>query len=188
MPGPCRLDDFMPAWQFNEVHARRIAATPDRVYAAIRALEAREIRGFRLLTWLRRFGRAMPPHILHVPDGMPVLDAALAGGGVLLADAPPREIVFGLVVIGRDRLPRPMTPEGFRTASDPGLAKAAMNFLIEPDAQGGSLVSTETRVHATDRNSTRRFGVYWRIIQPWSALIRRMWLRAIDRRATRAPD
>jgi hypothetical protein len=54
----------------------------------------------------------------------------------------------------------------------------------ELDARGGSLVTTETRVHATDRNPVRRFGVYWRIIQPWSAVIRRMWLRAIDRRAT----
>jgi hypothetical protein len=117
---------------------------------------------------------------------MPVLDAALAGGGILLAEAPPREIVFGLIVIGGERMTRPVSSDAFRGLSGPGFAKAAMNFLVEADAHGGSLVTTETRIHATDRNSVRRFGVYWRIIQPGSALIRRMWLRAIERRATRS--
>ena len=188
MPGRCRLDEFVPAWQFNEVHSRAVAAPPAHVYAAIRAIEAREIRCFRLLTWLRRFGRRLPPGIQHVPDGMPVLDAALAGGGVLLADAPPREIVFGLLVIGRERLARPLTADAFTQATGPGFARAAMNFLVEPDGAGGSLVTTETRVHATDTRSKRRFAVYWRIIRPGSGLIRRMWLRAIQVRAERGPE
>ncbi len=170
-------------WQFNEVHSRRVAAPPARVYAAIRAIEAREIRWFRLLTWLRRFGRSLPPSILHVPAGMPVLDAALAGGGVLLADAPPREIVVGLLVIGRDRVPPPLTPDAFARATGPGFARAAMNFLIASDGIGGTVLTTETRVHATDPRSVRRFAMYWRIIQPGSALLRRMWLRAIQLRA-----
>jgi hypothetical protein len=181
--GRCRLDEFVPEWQFNEVHSRRVAAPPARVYAALRAIEAREIRGFRLLTWLRRFGRRLPPSILHVPDGMPVLDAALAGGGVLLADAPPCEIVFGLIVIGRERLPRPLTADAFTRATGPGFARAAMNFLVAPDGAGGSLLTTETRVYATDRRTARRFAKYWRIIRPGSGFIRRMWLRAIQVRA-----
>jgi len=58
-----------------------------------------------------------------------------------------------------------------------------MNFLVEPDGRGGSLLSTETRVFATDAVARRRFAVYWRVIYPGSALIRRMWLRAIRLRA-----
>jgi len=50
---------------------------------------------------------------------------------------------------------------------------------------GFSLLSTETRVYANDAASRRRFAVYWRLIYPGSALIRRMWLRAIARRAER---
>ncbi|MCI0412232.1 hypothetical protein L0222_05445 [bacterium] len=49
--------------------------------------------------------------------------------------------------------------------------------------RGGSLVSTETRVFANSSESLRRFAIYWRIIYPGSDLIRRMWLRAIERRA-----
>jgi hypothetical protein len=59
-----------------------------------------------------------------------------------------------------------------------------MNFLVLPDGKGGSLVSTETRIHASDAAARRRFAAYWRVIYPGSALIRRMWLRAIRRRAT----
>jgi hypothetical protein len=32
----------------------------------------------------------------------------------------------------------------------------------------------------------RQFAVYWRLIHPGSDIIRRMWLRAIKRRAERA--
>jgi hypothetical protein len=58
-----------------------------------------------------------------------------------------------------------------------------MNFRVEADGASGSILSTETRVYATDEASKRRFAAYWRVIYPGSALIRRMWLRAIVRRA-----
>ena len=182
------LDEIVPAYQFGEAHEIRIQAPPERVFAAVEAVTAREIRFFRLLTWLRRFGQRLPPSIQHVPDGMPVLDAALAGGGLLLADVPPGEIVFGLLVIGRERLPRVLTADAFTQATGPGFVRAAMNFLVVSDGDGGSLVTTETRVHATDARSERRFAVYWRIIRPGSGLIRRMWLRAIQVRAERGPQ
>jgi hypothetical protein len=41
-------------------------------------------------------------------------------------------------------------------------------------------------VVATDAASRRRFGFYWRLIQPGSALVRRGWLAAAKRRAERA--
>ncbi len=61
-----------------------------------------------------------------------------------------------------------------------------MSFLVEPNG-AGSLVTTETRVFATDDSARRRFAAYWRVIYPGSALIRRMWLRAIQRRAEMLP-
>ena len=59
-----------------------------------------------------------------------------------------------------------------------------MNFAITPDGPDRSFVSTETRVFANSPSARRRFAVYWRFIYPGSAIIRRMWLRAIQRRAT----
>ena len=61
-----------------------------------------------------------------------------------------------------------------------------MNFLVTPDGPNGSLVSTETRVFANSPAARRRFAAYWRVIYPGSAIIRRMWLRAIRQRATRS--
>ena len=58
-----------------------------------------------------------------------------------------------------------------------------MNFLVRPDDHGGSTISTETRIYANNQSALRRFAIYWRVIHPGSDIIRRMWLRAIKRRA-----
>ena len=177
-----RLDDIAPAWQFHEVHHRHIAAPPEVVYAAIRQVRADDIFLFRTLTWIRRGGRPLPPGILNAGTERPILDVALDGGFILLADERPRELVIGAVV-GALTLPAPKpTVETFRTPPA-GYSVAAMNFLIVPDGRGGSFVSTETRVFSNGAAARRRFAKYWRVIYPGSALIRRMWLRAIDRRA-----
>ena len=48
-----RLDDFIPAYQFDEVHLAQVHAPPGAVYAAIKKVTAGEIRFFRTLTWMR---------------------------------------------------------------------------------------------------------------------------------------
>ena len=53
----------------------------------------------------------------------------------------------------------------------------------EPAPGGGTLLTTETRIQATDDQARRSFRRYWRVIYPGSAAIRRAWLRAIRRRA-----
>jgi len=180
-----RLDQVMPAWQFNEVHTRRIAAPPERVFDAIKQVRADEIVLFHTLTWIRRGGRRLPAGIMNAGSRDSLLDIATKGGFIWLADDRPREIVVGTVV---------QAPAGFRRGTltpgqfiepPPGFALAAMNFVVTPDGANGSLVSTETRVFATSAPSRRRFAAYWRVIYPGSALIRRMWLRAIERRALR---
>jgi len=176
------LDEFAPEWHFSELHERHVAAPPERVYRVIRELEAGQIRFFHFLTWLRRLGRPLPPGILNAPKGEPLIDVAVRGGFVLLGDDPPREIVVGMVVVGQDRLTPPLSAADYRGLVGPGFAKGTMSFRVTPDG-GGSRVTTETRVHATSDAARRSFGVYWRIIQPGSGFIRRMWLRAIQVRA-----
>lgn len=176
------LDELLPRWQFHEVHTARVAAPPERVFAAIREVRADEIALFKTLTWIRRCGRELPESILNAGDREPILDVATRSGFVWLADDEPRELVVGTAVIA----PRgtTLTPDAFRQTLPPGFALAAMNFTVTPDANGGSIVSTETRVYANDPRTTSRFRAYWRVIYPGSAIIRRMWLRAIERRAT----
>ncbi|HEU4886817.1 MAG TPA: hypothetical protein VFV49_02950 [Thermoanaerobaculia bacterium] len=161
-PPVTRLDEFAPAWQFHEVHTMRVEAPPARVYEAIKQVRANEIRLFRTLTWIRRGGKEAPESILNAGDEKPLLDVATSSGFYYLADDAPREVVV------QTRL----GPSSFGT----------MNFLITPDGTG-SIVSTETRVFARTPAARRQFAAYWRVIYPGSALIRRMWLRAIARRA-----
>ncbi|MBA3271530.1 MAG: hypothetical protein H0T71_13585 [Acidobacteria bacterium] len=182
-----RLDEFAPAWQFREFHTIKIAASPTRVFEAIRRVRADEIGLFRTLTWIRRGGRPLPPGILNAGEREPLIDVATSSGFVRLVDDAPRELVIGTVVMAPPGTRGPLTAEVFRTPMLPGYALATMNFVVRADGSAGSLVSTETRVFANSASVRRRFAAYWRVIYPGSAIIRRMWLRAIQRRAV-SPD
>jgi hypothetical protein len=179
-----RLDEFTPAWQFSEFHSLRVDVPPDRVFDAIKRVRADEITLFRTLTWIRRGGQPLPESILNAGSRESLIDIATRTSFVRLVDDPPRELVVGTVVVappGRREAP---TPELFHKSLPPGFALATMNFIVKPDGRGGSVVSTETRVFANSPSARRRFAAYWRVIYPGSALIRRMWLRAIQRRAS----
>jgi hypothetical protein len=162
------LDSIAPVWQFQEKHSMHIAASPERVFEAIRSVRAEDVVLFRSLVAIRRGGRRGPESILNPPAGVPILDVATRTGFRYLADDPPREIVVGLAV----------APNVF----------ASMNFLVTSDGRGGSHTSTETRVHAGTKRAERKFAMYWRAIRAGSGFIRRMWLLAIRRRAESESD
>jgi hypothetical protein len=180
------IDDFMPQSQFAERHAVRVAAPPERAWEAVRALDmggspvVRALMGLRSLPALlggrKTRGKALGTN----------MDTLLRSGFVLLAERPPREIVLGLA--GRFWTPTGgltrVEPAEFRAYDGPGLALAAWNFTILPTDEG-SLVATETRVRCTDEASRRSFARYWRVIRPFSGLIRREALRAVRRAAER---
>jgi hypothetical protein len=177
------LDRFLPVYQFHERHSRAIGASPEAVYAAIQRVTAGEIRFFRSLAWIRRFGRSRPRGILSPPPAEPILKVATETSFLLLEEDENRELVVGTSVFRPPGVRRHRTPEEFRVLQGPGMALAAMNFLITPKREGGVLLSTETRIFATDASARRTFAAYWTVIYPGSALIRRMWLRAIAIRA-----
>jgi hypothetical protein len=183
------LDRYVPVYQFGEYHTLRVAAPPAAVWRAIHEVPAGEIRFFQTLVTIRRFGRPGPESILNAPARRPLLEVATRTTFLTLATAPERELVVGTVVVAPRgwRRGAVATPEAFRALAAPGFAKAAMNFTVAPDGRGGSVVSTETRVAATDASARRRFAAYWRVIYPGSALIRRSWLRAIRQRAEHGP-
>jgi len=191
-----QLDQFMPAWQFSERHSIRIAGPKEKVYVALKQVTADEIHFFRTLIWIRRFGRPGPESILNPPPDTPLLQVATKTTFTVLSEEPNREFVFGtLIAAPRSwRAGGNKPPEGFKAlaASDaPGFVLAAMNFHMEDCAPSGAaslactVLTTETRVYATDASSRRAFARYWRVIYPGSSLIRSMWLRAVKERAER---
>jgi hypothetical protein len=179
-----RLDEFAPVWQFSEFHTMRIAAPPARVYDAIKRVRADEIFLFRTLTWIRRGGRPLPASILNAGGRESLLDLATRTSFVWLADDAPREMVVGTVIVAPPGTRGKLTPEVFQRTLPPGFVLATMNFVVMPGANNESIVSTETRVFANNPSTRRLFAAYWRLIYPGSAIIRRMWLRAVAERAT----
>ena len=61
-------------------------------------------------------------------------------------------------------------------AAEAGTVRVVVNFIAD-----GTRLSTETRIEAVDDGARRAFLRYWRVVGPFSALIRRRWLRAIAR-------
>jgi hypothetical protein len=104
-----------------------------------------------------------------------------------------RELLIGTVVIAPAEVVRAarqgtapsLDPGLFRTLAQPGFARAVMNFRVIQESDGWTKVTTETRVHAVDRQTQRRFARYWRVIYPGSWIIRWSWLRAIEARLAR---
>lgn len=179
------LGEFVPEYDFGEVHSTRVCAPPERALSAVKLVKLGEMPLVRLLFAVRSipaYGagkRGLPS------DGWESLyEQMLDFGFVLLAEEPAREVVFGGIgqMFRASGGSRPVFGDAFRTFGEPGYAKVVMNFSVEARA-GGSELRTETRVLATDAASRRRFGRYWRLIRPGSALVRRAWLRAAKRRA-----
>ena len=175
----------MPEWDFCERHSIRVAATPAEVLSAARAVTSREVPVMLVLMGLRTLPTALFRRSRRRVDG-PILDGMERMGFVSLRGSD-TELAYGLV--GRFWQPsgglRPVGADEFESFAEPGYLKAGFNFLVEPDGDDGCVLSTETRVMATDAGARRRFRLYWTLVHPGSALIRRGWLRAIRSRAER---
>ncbi len=162
------LDRVFPQWDFRERHATRVDAPPERVFDAVRKVTLAEMGTFRVLARLRG---------IRAPADRPVLELATPAWS-LLAEDPGRELVLGAV--GQPSRAR----GGARPAGDvrsfalPGYVKMAISWRLD-----AATLSTETRMLATNEAARRKFRRYWLVIRPFSGLIRRVWLRAIKRRA-----
>lgn len=164
------LSDALPEYHFRERHQRRVDASPEAVFAAIRSVTLAETPVARTLMRLRG---------MHAGSVRPIVEEMDAEGFVQLAETPLQELLY--TAIGQPWKPvggkRPDAAD-FRAFAEPGYAKMGFNFWLEH-----GVLSTETRVLLTDERSRKLFRRYWLVIRPFSGLIRREWLRAIARRA-----
>jgi hypothetical protein len=104
---------------------------------------------------------------------------------VLFSERPHVVISAGLSQAWRllgGSVPPHLDAAALRAWSEPGWIKAGMEFRLEP-VRAGTLLSTETRVLATDPKTRRAFAAYWHVIRPGSSAIRREVLKVVARRA-----
>ncbi|MDH4176447.1 MAG: DUF2867 domain-containing protein [Thermoleophilia bacterium] len=160
------LDTILPEPHWRERHARTVAATPEQAVQAMLGAPAIPDGAVRLLFALRGLRGT----------GRPVGATLEAMAFQLLHDSPD-EVVYAAA--GTPWRPR----GGLRPfmAARAGDVRIGVDVRAEPAGAGRSVLSTETRVHAVDDEARRAFGRYWRVIRPYSGLIRRRWLQAAAR-------
>jgi len=173
------IDSVLPAYDWRSAHACTVAAPPERVDAALRAVRWGDLRVTGALMTLRSLGRRRA--------GDRTLVETMTGIGLRpLVDEPGILVLAGIgqpwKPMGGRRPPWDGSLEGYRAFAEPGSVRMVAGFAVAP-APAGSRLSTETRVAATDETARRRFGRYWRLIAPFSGLTRREMLAAVRRRA-----
>ncbi|GGA16843.1 hypothetical protein GCM10008018_71580 [Paenibacillus marchantiophytorum] len=184
------IDRYMPDYQFGERHEISIHAEQGTVYRAIREVTAMEIPLLRLLFAIR----ALPSVLMGkrreaLANTLPYVEEMERYGFLLLEEERNWEFVVG--VIGKfwrltGNMPIKLkSADDFNAFVDSRYAKSVMNFSVHEGPHGNAVVRTETRIQTTGSASKVKFALYWAIIYPGSAYIRRMMLKAIKKRAER---
>jgi hypothetical protein len=156
------LDAFLPTYQFSTRHEVSVACDPSRADRALREVTFKEVPLVRGLLLARGLGlRSATDTVL----------STMVPRATVLEDVPGEGVI--LTLSGQFWRLRGRGPEPPATA------------VIDFRALAGSL-ATETRVHILDPVSRRKFARYWRIVRPFSGVIRMVVLRAAKRRAEAA--
>jgi hypothetical protein len=177
------LDDVVPAADHVTRQAQWIDAPPAAVWEELHRARLSGLPVTLALSAARFLPVVLAGRGLgHLRD-RPFLDAVPVP---LLASAPPVAAVFGGVLqawrLSGGDPPPVLDADGLRRFAEPGWVKAAMDFRLTP-SRGGTELSSETRVLATDPATRRRFARYWRLIRPGSSAIRWELLAAVQVRA-----
>jgi hypothetical protein len=177
------LDDVVPNPDYRMVHARAVAACPSVVWDELQRVTMSALP----LGWTLETVRLLPARLTgrkHQPLAVrSFLDVTPIP--ILFSKRP--DIVVSAGLSQAWRLLGGMTPPhldatALRAWSQPGWIKVGMEFGLEP-VQIGTLLTTETRVLATDPATRRAFARYWFLVHWSSAAIRREVLRTVAHRA-----
>lgn len=189
------LDRHMSAYSLRQVDRILVVADPERAWRAVRDVDLYQLGIARALFGLR----GLPDRVLARVRRAPTPAAQTARiddftgpgrGFQILDEAAGRELVIGsigafwkpsipFVEVERDR---------FAAFAEPGWGKLAYALRVDPAVRGGSWITFDLRVDATDRASWAKFRRYWWLIGRFSHLIRRQLLGWFERELGAAPD
>jgi hypothetical protein len=167
------LDEILPDYDIAAKYTIRIEAPPERIFKILQqGIPTGTLT--RFLMMLRRL-----PRIVRREE------CAGEYSFYKLKQSQHKEIVIGIV--GQFWKPAANTIEinsldEFLAFRRDGFSKAALNLRITPQSGGLCLLSTETRVLSYGGAKTK-FGSYWKLIKPFSAMIRREVLRKIKKKS-----
>ena len=184
--GGVLMDKYLPDFDVREYHEARVNAPAEEAYAVLRSLDLNRSgscgRCLRSAPCPAGCGLPVAAPPASPPSG-PFFDQVLALGWAVLEEVPGRELVAGAVtqpwapVVRFQGLP----PAELAAFSAPGFTKIVWSIAAWPVEPGVTLLSTETRVLATDEASKRKFRRYWLVFGLGIRLIRRISLRMAKR-------
>jgi hypothetical protein len=180
-----KIDGYMPGYQFSELHKINVEVPPEIVYQIMCRLDLRRSFPIKLLFWLRGFYSWARPIGSSAGLELTLKDLTEKAGFILLNQIPNKEMVLGRV--GRFWRPNggivTMPADQVKAFNKNGFAKAICNFYVQERKDGGTVLSTETRIQTYGNAAKLLFGVYWLIIRPFSGLIRILMLKEISRQS-----
>lgn len=177
------LDRLMPAYEVNEIHVVRVAASANLTYSAMTDLKLSDSAVIRAIFKGRELILGAKPN--SDDQSQTLLQQTQALGWGILAEIPGREIVVGAITqpwladVEFHFLP----PAEFIEFKEPGYVKIAWTLRADAAGPFKSVARTETRVVATDPMSRRKFRAYWALFSPGILLIRKLALRLVKRDA-----
>lgn len=180
------LNQWMPTYDVVAAYQTQVKASPETTFDALLSVDFNRSWLIRALMGARGIGLSRRSHLR--------LEDMTDMGFILLEKAAPVEFVAGLV--GKfwtlHGAIRQMPADEFKHFSDPGYAKVAWNFHLSRN-DGGTALTTETRILCLDHSARKFFSRYWWFVGPFSGLMRKEMLRCIkrsaeDRRVVRNKD
>ena len=185
-----KIDSLLPDFAFSEYHEVRLNASPEKVKQVLQVTGVKDIPVANFLMKIRGIA----------DEDVDLSDRAsnnlVSTGTISTPDfnffvvAPDEWITVMILksVIITNNANQPAPPEisvleQFMSFNEPGYVKVAVNFRFISTNNNETILTTETRNNGITHKDNRVFGYYWRIIYPGSAIIRRVWLDTIKKKA-----
>lgn len=178
------LDQFMPEYRLRQIDRIRVKASPEVTWEIARNLDTFELPISKFLFTVRTLPEIFMGKKRELPKQSKIKDFTGPDKGFkILAENIGREIVIGSIgKFWKLNIPfqNNISSSDFVSFTQPGFGKLVWNLKVDPDAHGGSWLTWELRVTATNDETWKQFKKYWFVIGKFSHMIRRMALKLFE--------
>lgn len=185
-----KIDGLLPDYAFNEFHEVCINASIEKVKQVLKVTGVKDIPVAHLLMKIRGIADEdvdLSDRASNNQVGAETISTPDFNFFVVSPDEWITVMILKSVIISNNAdkpaPPEISTLEQFKVFNEPGYVKVAVNFRFIGKGNDETILTTETRNNGITLKDSRVFGFYWRIIYPGSAIIRRVWLDTIKKRA-----
>lgn len=168
------IDGYMPNYDFNEVHEITIRSKQEEVFEVLNEISLAD-------SWITRslfFFRGVPITKMKLSEMTKI-------GFEMLDETENEEVLLGLIgkfwtITGH--LQQITSNDYFQNFNKEGFGKVVWSFSLEENG-AETFLTTETRIKCLCEKSRKKFGYYWKVIQPFSGIVRMEMLKAVKRNA-----